>query len=149
MPQWAIPIIIMCVNLNQSANRMLMHATGTCLHRVNARVQPLSDCRAYPVAFASITPDSGARPGPRNHVTFSQAVIALNPLEPQFTPHVMTYVACDDKKGGGFEAYRLAQPLGPQWPDPRKRARRPRGSVHLVSKPLNGTAIQTVIPLGG
>lgn len=65
MPQWTVPIIIMCVNLNQSAKRMLMHATGVWLYRVNASGQLLSECQAYPVARTSITSDNEARGLPR------------------------------------------------------------------------------------
>lgn len=145
MPQWAVPIIIMCVNLNQSAKRMLW------LKQVNASGQLLSECQAYPVAIMSITSDSEARglPCGKNVMSsFSQAVIPPNQMKPQFIPHAMAYGACDDEVAS-FGVYRLPRPLGPQWPDQRKRASRPLGSVHLVTKPLNGTAIQTAIPLGG
>jgi hypothetical protein len=67
----------------------------------------------------------------------------------QFIPNTVTYGVPEDDDG--FKTSRSPLPLKLGLPSSLQHAGMPRGSVRLslITEPLNGTAIQTGIPLGG
>ena len=68
-------------------------------------------------------------------------------IELQCTPYTVKCSVCDD--GRGFDANRPPHTQGLGLIGIRERVSALGGSLRLVTEPLNGTTIQTEIPLGG
>ena len=127
MPEWAVPIIIMCVKPNQPAMHLPPAAPAQRPRAGGASVQLLSAPRADPVGSTIAALHARVR--------------AIGGV--QCTRYTVINGARGNQRG------RLGENVKAGRPDSRMRASRPCRSLRSVTEPLNGTAIQTATPLGG
>jgi len=153
MPECAVPIIIMCMKQNdyRGARPLTIPGKGTTRQTIWTNPDQMSSvsCSVECDPCLSARGPASISPGALGTLRPSSRDTVMIRNQLQFIPNTVTYGVPEDDDG--FKTSRSPQPLKLELPSSRQCAGMARGSVRpsRITEPLNGTAIQRGIPLGG